>query len=109
MVSYDNFRKLVLDLPYTEENPHFERLGYKITGKKMFASYLEKDNTANIFLTIAEQCLFCEVDPVNIFPVPNSWGAKGITTFVLNNLEMEIVREALQSAYHDVLNSKPKK
>ncbi len=72
----------------------------------MFATYLQKNNTANIFLTTAEQDVFCEIDSKNIFPVPNKWGEKGATTFELNQLAKEVVLEALISAYNEVVNTK---
>ncbi len=71
----------------------------------MFATYLENDNSANIFLTPEEQRVFCEMDK-NIFPVPNKWGEKGATTFLLDKVPGEIVREALLSAYNAVLQPK---
>jgi hypothetical protein len=97
------FPEMALSLPNTEQLPHFERIGFRIIGKRMFASYLERDNTANIFLTPAEQKLFCTTDKKNIYPVPNKWGEKGATTFVLEKVSSEVVMEALQSAYNEVL------
>ena len=99
---------MALSFPHTEQLPHFERIGFKIIGRRMFATYLETNNTANIFLTPAEQKIFCEIDNINIYPVPNKWGEKGATTFELNGVSREIVMEALLSAYNDVLKSKRK-
>ena len=67
----------------------------------MFATYLEKDHSANIFLTLPEQELFCKMSPT-IFPVPNKWGEKGATTFLIGQLPKETVAEALLSAYNQV-------
>lgn len=72
----------------------------------MFATYLEKDNNANIFLAPAEQKLFCQIDKVNIYPVPNKWGEKGATTFELNTVAREVVMEALISAYNEIVAAK---
>jgi hypothetical protein len=107
MVTGDAFADMALSFPHTESVKHFDRKGFKIIGKRMFATYLEENNTANIFLTPAEQSVFCEIDAANIYPVPNKWGEKGATTFDLKNLSKEIVLEALVSAYNDV--KKPKK
>ena len=100
------FQSIALSFPYTQEVPHFERTGFKIPGKRMFATYLEKNNTANIFLTAAEQILFCKIDPGNIYPVPNKWGEKGATTFELNSVAPQLIREALFSAYNETLKPK---
>jgi len=107
VVSEELFTKLALSFPGTEQVPHFERTGFKVTGKRMFATCLSKDNTANIFLTPAEQKLFCKTQSSGIYPVPNKWGDKGATTFELSKIPKEIILEALLSAYNQVV--KPKK
>lgn len=104
MINGDTFTEMALSFPGTEQRPHFDRQGYRVAGKRMFASYLAADNTANIFLTPEEQALFCAMDSANIYPVPNKWGDKGATTFALDNVARELVFEALLSAYHAVVN-----
>ncbi|AHF16723.1 hypothetical protein NIASO_19170 [Niabella soli DSM 19437] len=106
MITEKMFTALALAFPGTEQHPHFERIGFKVAGKRMFATYLNKDNTANIFLTPAEQVLFCKMDKKYIYPVPNKWGAKGATTFVLDKVKKEWVTEALLSAYNEIMYPK---
>jgi hypothetical protein len=106
MITEETFTKMVLSFAGTEQTPHFERTGFKVTGKRMFATYLQKNNTANIFLTPGEQAVFRQIDAVNIYAVPNKWGEKGATTFELNHVAKELVQEALLSAYNEVVNSK---
>jgi hypothetical protein len=108
MIGMKAFQELALSFPNTEQVPHFERTGFKIIGRRMFATYLDKNNTANIFLTPAEQKLFCRMDKKNIYPVPNKWGEKGATTFELNSIAVELVREALLSAYNEIIKTKNK-
>ena len=105
----DDFRTMALEFAGAETVPHFERTGFKAAKRRMFATYLESDNTANIFLSPDEQSTFCKIDPVNIFPVPNKWGEKGATTFRIAHLDASIVREALASAYTETLQSRPRK
>jgi hypothetical protein len=105
----DDFRAMALEFAGVESVPHFERIGFKAAKRRMFATYLDKDNTANIFLTSVEQSTFCKIDPANIFPVANKWGEKGATTFRIANLDASIVREALASAYTETLQSRPRK
>ena len=107
MISEDAFIEMALSFPGTEQKPHFERTGFKVSGKRMFATHLSKDNTANIFLTPTEQRVFCKMSAGNIYPVPNKWGENGATTFELSKLSKELVMEALLSAYKEVM--KPKK
>jgi hypothetical protein len=102
MITGEQFMELALSFSGAAQKPHFERIGFSVTGKRMFATYLAKNNTANIFLTPQEQTIFCEMDTENIYPVPNKWGEKGATTFDLNKVPKEFVLEALLSAYNDV-------
>ncbi|MEZ4793959.1 MAG: MmcQ/YjbR family DNA-binding protein [Flavobacteriaceae bacterium] len=107
MVSEREFIELALSFNGSIQQPHFERTGFKVKGKRMFATYRFKDNTANIILSLEEQKTFCALDPEHIHPVPNKWGERGFTTFHLNHLPQEWVQEALYSAYRETL--KPKK
>jgi hypothetical protein len=104
MFTATQFSQLALSFPGTEQVPHFERIGFKVTGKRMFSTYLAKDNTANIFLTPQEQAVFCKMHK-SIYPVPNKWGEKGATTFELNTVPKNTLMEALLSAYNEVLSS----
>jgi len=101
----DEFITLALSFNGTESCKHFDRVGLRIVKKRMFATYLDKNNTANIFLTPREQKVFCKMDK-GIYPVPNKWGEKGATTFELDTVPGEIVTEALLSAYNELLKPK---
>lgn len=105
MITADTFIDMALSFAGAMQKPHFERIGFNVIGKRMFATYLAEQNTANIFLSIEEQRLFCEIDAGNIYPVPNKWGEKGATTFDLDKVSKEIVMEALVSAYTAVVRS----
>lgn len=105
MITGTQFAKMALSFSGTEQTPHFERIGFKVIRRRMFSTYLEKDNTANIFLTREEQAVFCKMDKA-VYPVPNKWGEKGATTFELNRVPQHIVLEALLSAYNEVMRSR---
>jgi hypothetical protein len=102
MITETNFIELACSFDGVEMKPHFNRTGFRVIGKRMFATYLAENNTANIFLTPKEQAIFCEMDHINIFPVPNKWGENGATTFRLSFVSREILQEALLSAYSAV-------
>ena len=106
MITEHIFTEMALSFPGTEQTPHFDRLGFRVKGKRMFATYLSSNNTANVFLTPSEQKLFCKMQPAGIYPVPNKWGEKGATTLELARLPKELVMEALLSAYNEILKSK---
>lgn len=100
---------MALSFPGSEQTPHFDRTGFRVSGKRMFATYLSANNTANVFLTPSEQGVFCKMHPVGIYPVPNKWGEKGATTFELDKLPKELIMEALLSAYNAIIKPKNKK
>ena len=106
MITGESFAKIALSFPGVETTPHFDRTGFKVTGKRMFATYLAGNNTANVFLTPAEQRVFCEIDGKHIYPVPNKWGEKGATTFELDTVAKEVLQEALYSAYKTIIKPK---
>ncbi|MEO6001346.1 MAG: MmcQ/YjbR family DNA-binding protein [Chitinophagaceae bacterium] len=108
MTTEETFMDMALSFTGAIQKPHFERTGFSVIGKRMFATYLAKDNTANIFLTPEEQTVFCKMDAKYIYPVPNKWGEKGATTFELNKVPKEFILEALLSAYNDVIKPKSK-
>lgn len=99
----EEFREMALEFAGTETAPHFDRVAFKVIKRRSFATYLETDNTANIFLTPEEQKAFCKMDKKNIYPVANKWGEKGATTFILDRVDPSLVREALLSSYGEIV------
>ncbi|MCA0238846.1 MAG: MmcQ/YjbR family DNA-binding protein [Bacteroidetes bacterium] len=104
MVSTDTFRDIALSLNGVIEQPHFDRTAFKVTGKKIFASLLESEHSANILVPVEEQGVFAQYAPDAIYPVPNKFGLKGWTTFELDRLDVSMVSEALYVAYQQVMN-----
>ena len=105
------FRKLALSFPGTEEAPHFDRAAFKVTGKRIFATMHEKEKTANLKLTEVDQSVFCDYGKGEgeIYAVPNKWGLQGWTTFELKNIPKELMLDALDTAYKEVVKSGRKK
>ena len=106
MITEQTFTTMALSFSGTMQTAHFDRIGFKVVGKRMFATYLDKNNTANVFLTPEQQIAFCKMDAENIYPVPNKWGEKGATTFELDQVAKEVLMQALLSAYSNVVKPK---
>lgn len=104
----EEFKNLALSFPGIISQPHFDRTAFKIEGKRIFATLHEKNESANILLSLPEQKLFSEINQL-IYPIPNKWGTHGWTTFEIKNLERDVVFEALRSAYEEVLKKKSNK
>jgi predicted DNA-binding protein (MmcQ/YjbR family) len=103
------FKSLALSLPGTEEHPHFERIAFRVAGKRIFATLHEESATANLKLSVVDQSVFCDFGKSAVYPVPNKWGSQGWTTFELKRIGRELMLDALNKAYSDVVNLKRKK
>ncbi len=109
MVSIETFKQIALSFEGTEAKPHFNRTAFKVTGKRIFATLLEEEETANIVLSITDEQIYCSFDKKAVYPVPNKWGLHGWTTFELSKVTVELISDALLTAYNDVINKSKKK
>lgn len=105
----EEFRKLALSFPGTEEAPHFERTAFKVAGKRIFATLHEASGTANLKLPVNDQAVFCSFGKKVVYPVPNKWGLQGWTTFELKKIPVDLMQDALNTAYQDVFKTARKK
>jgi hypothetical protein len=96
MVTVDTFRKLALSLPEVTEEPHFEKISFRIK-KKIFATYDAKDNRACIKLSPIDQHVFST--DKTIYPVDNRWGKQGWTLIELKSVHKDLFVDALTTAY----------
>jgi hypothetical protein len=103
------FASLALSFPGTEENPHVDRRAFKVTGKRIFATLHEESKTANLKFSPADQKTFCAYDKKLIYPIANKWGLQGWTTFDIRKIPNELMLDALNTAYRDVMQSTRKK
>lgn len=103
------FKSMALSFDGVEEHPHFDRMAFKVTGKRIFTTVHEQQETANVLLSPAGQSVFCQYDKNAVYPVPNKWGQQGWTTFVLKNIPRELMLDALDAAYQTVVKGKTKK
>ncbi len=109
MVSIKTFKQLALSFEGTEERPHFNRTAFKVINKRIFATLLEENETANIVLSLSDQQIYCSFDKNSVYPVPNKFGLHGWTTFELPKVPVELISDALLTAYNAVINSSKKK
>jgi predicted DNA-binding protein (MmcQ/YjbR family) len=105
----DEFRKLALSFPGTDEAPHFARAAFKVVGKRIFATMHEESKTANLKLSPVDQSVFSSYNKEVVYPVPNKWGLQGWTTFELKKIPKGLMLDALETAYKEVSKPKSKK
>ena len=105
MVSIDTFRKLALSFPEATEEPHFEKISFKVK-KKIFATYDHENKRACIKLSEIDQDVFSAADKTIIFPVDNKWSKQGWTLIEMSKVRKELFIDALTTAYCEVAPKK---
>lgn len=101
MVSIETVRQLALSFPETDEHPHFKPKAFRVK-KKIFATFLKKNMTLNLKLTLVDQSVFCAFDSLVIYPVAGGWGRMGFTTVNLKKVKKAMFKDALTTAYCSV-------
>ena len=101
MVTIAEFKKLALSFPEATEQPHFEKTSFRVR-KKIFVTLDEKENRATMKLNEIDQDVFTRIAPDVIYPVPNKWGKQGWTFVHLGKVRLEILTDALTTAYCEV-------
>lgn len=103
------FKSLALSFPGTGEHLHFQRVAFKVSGKRIFATLHEETAIANLKLSPVDQGVFCGFGKKAVYPVPNKWGLQGWTSFELKKVPSGLMLDALDTAYHEVQHAKAKK
>lgn len=98
MKQIDLLRKLALSMPETREEPHFEKTSFQVK-KKIFATYDDHLNQACVKLSETDQDVFSRIGKTAIYPVPNKWGKQGWTIIQLDQVNEDILKDALTTAY----------
>ncbi len=101
MVSINSFRQMSLSFPEATEEPHFEKISFRVA-KKIFATLDITNKQACIKLSETDQDVFSAFDKAIIFPVPNKWGKQGWTYINLSKVPKTMCADALKTAYCEV-------
>lgn len=105
MVTIHTFRKLALSFPEVTEEPHFEKLSFRVKNK-IFATYDGLNKRACVKLTEIDQDVFSSGDRTIIFPVDNKWGKQGWTGIEMNKVHKDLFIDLLMTAYCTVAPKK---
>ena len=100
------FRRLALTFPESSEAPHFEKIAFRVQGKKIFATLNEPEHQAVLKLTEVQQSVYCVFDTTICYPVPSKWGKQGWTIVQLDKVDEEFARDILKTAYCNVAPKK---
>lgn len=105
MVVPGEVRTWALALPDVVEAPHFEKTSFRIK-KKIFATLDAKKKRLVVKLSAVDQSVFCSFDSSIIYPVQGAWGKQGFTFIELGKIRKTICKDALRSAYDNVIKGK---
>jgi len=95
----NDFRKLALALPETEERAHMNHPDFRVGGK-VFATLGYPDKSHGMVkLSPEEQHYFSKDYPDAFIPVNGAWGCRSATRVVLKAAKKETLRKALEAAW----------
>ena len=102
----NDFRKLALALPETEERAHMNHPDFRVAGK-IFATLGYPDKSRAMVKLPPEQQHYLSKDHPEAFIAVNGvWGRRGATSIVLKAADKDVVRQAIEAAW---LNTAPKR
>jgi len=102
----NNFRKIALALPGTEEKTHMNHPDFRVAGK-IFATLGYPDRTRGMVkLSPEDQHYFSKDSPDAFVPVKGTWGRRGATSVHLKAAKKKTLRKAIEAAWR---NTAPKR
>jgi|ERR1700722_14576877 len=102
----NDFRKLALALPETEERAHMDHPDFRVCGK-IFATLGYPDKSRGMVkLSPEDQHCFSKDYPDAFVPVKGVWGQRGATSVHLKAAKKETLHKAIQAAWR---NTAPKR
>ena len=94
-----DFRKIALSLPETEERAHMNHPDFRIRGK-IFATVGYPDKSRGMVKLSPEDQHYFSKDHPNVFvPVKGVWGRRGATTVYLKAADKQTLRRAIEAAW----------
>lgn len=102
----NEFRRLALSLPETEERQHMHHPDFRVGGR-IFATLGYPDEAwAMVKLFPDQQQEFVTADPRAFVPVKGAWGRQGCTNVALKAATQARVKEALSAAWQNTAAKK---
>ena len=101
MVNIETFKQFALSLAEATEQPHFEKLSFRVN-KKIFATTDLRVDRAVLKLSETEQSVFCSFDKSIIYPVKGAWGKQGWTIVELKKIRRDMLKDLVITSYCNV-------
>jgi hypothetical protein len=101
-VTANDFRKMVLALPETEERSHMNHPDFRVGGK-IFATLGYPDRARGMVKLSPEDQHYFSRDYPDVFtPVKGLWGRRGATSVYLKAAKRETLQKAVQAAWRNI-------
>jgi hypothetical protein len=98
-VTANDFRRLALRFPETEERAHMDHPDFRVAGKIFATLGYPEDGWAMVKLTPLEQEMFVKAQPRVFNPCIGAWGRRGATNVRLRAARTPTLRRALEAAW----------
>jgi hypothetical protein len=95
----DDFRRIALTLPGTEESSHMGNPDFRVGGRIFATLASAKQGYGNLKLTLEQQQAFIEELPEVFIPIKGGWGRMGMTHIRLDMAQEDILDGALRTAW----------
>lgn len=105
MSTEEFIKNLALSLPEVTEDPHFEKIAFKVK-KKIFLTHNLAKNRVCVKLSESDQDLFSLTDNTVVYAVPNKFGKQGWTLIELEKVNEALLIDAIKTAYCEVAPQK---
>lgn len=98
-VTREEFRRLALSFPETQEKSHMSHPDFRVRGK-IFATLGYPDASRGMIkVTPVEQRMFVEEEPKAFDPCAGAWGRRGATSVRLSAVKKTTLRRAMAAAW----------
>jgi len=102
----NDFRRLALSHPETEERQHMDHPDFRVAGK-IFATLGYPDRSRGMVkLSPEDQHNFSKDHPDTFVPVKGTWGRRGATSVDLKAAKKQVLAKAIEAAWR---NTAPKR
>ena len=95
----NEFRRLALSFPETEERAHMDHPDFRVAGKLFATLGYPEDGWAMVKLTPVEQEMLVKAQPKVFNPCSGAWGRRGCTNVRLKSARKPTLRRALEAAW----------
>ena len=95
----NDFRRIVLALPETEERSHMNHPDFRVAGKIFATLGYANTDRAMVKVTPLEQEMLVQAEPSVFTPEAGAWGRQGCTRVSLKAAKVTTIRRALAAAW----------